>query len=147
MPDYEVVERHSIRVWLRGTDACRHTRTGSAAVTARSGDLQGAGNGNGRGTRRSCTAAGIVGGDAVARLGVLAEVPGGIIVEPSRNGKQRCDVSLASAGKFAAFRQPGFVKIAWTLRADPIGQNSSTFRAETRALATDPSGRILFRRY
>ena len=50
-------------------------------------------------------------------------------------------------GDFAAFREPGYVKIAWTLRADPIGQGASIFRTETRAVATDADARARFRRY
>jgi hypothetical protein len=49
--------------------------------------------------------------------------------------------------QFAAFAEPGYVKIAWTLRADPIDDGSSVFRTETRALATDPFARTRFRAY
>ena len=42
---------------------------------------------------------------------------------------------------------PSYVKIAWTLRADPIGERESHFRTETRVVATDPSARARFRRY
>jgi len=48
---------------------------------------------------------------------------------------------------FPAFSEPGYVKIAWTLRADPAGDRFSTFRTETRASATDPDARRRFRRY
>lgn len=48
---------------------------------------------------------------------------------------------------FAAFAEPGYVKIAWTLRADPDGASASVFRSETRALATDPASRARFRLY
>jgi hypothetical protein len=49
--------------------------------------------------------------------------------------------------EFAAFAEPGFVKIAWTLRADRIDGETSIFRTETRALATDSTARARFRRY
>jgi hypothetical protein len=49
--------------------------------------------------------------------------------------------------EFAAFRQPGFVKIAWTLRVDPIDDGTSMFRTETRAVATDGNARARFRGY
>jgi hypothetical protein len=49
--------------------------------------------------------------------------------------------------EFAAFAEPGFVKIAWTLRADPIDSGASIFRTETRAIATDGTARARFRRY
>jgi hypothetical protein len=49
--------------------------------------------------------------------------------------------------EFTKFQEPGYVKIAWTLRADPAGNTESVFRTETRALATDPEARKKFRRY
>ncbi|HEU4937387.1 MAG TPA: hypothetical protein VFT39_13080 [Vicinamibacterales bacterium] len=48
---------------------------------------------------------------------------------------------------FATFNDPGYVKIAWSLRADPLGPDRSIFRTETRAIATDPLSRAKFRRY
>jgi hypothetical protein len=51
------------------------------------------------------------------------------------------------AGSFAAFSEPGFVKIAWTLEAEPLGSKSTRFRTETRALATDENARKKFRTY
>ena len=50
-------------------------------------------------------------------------------------------------GQFAAFAEPGYVKIAWTLRADPLDETRSIFRTETRALATDDAARRRFRPY
>jgi hypothetical protein len=48
---------------------------------------------------------------------------------------------------FAAFAEPGYVKIAFTLRADPIDEVTSIFRTETRAMATDMDARARFRKY
>jgi hypothetical protein len=48
---------------------------------------------------------------------------------------------------FIAFMEPGFVKIVFTLRADPLPDGTSIFRTETRALATDVDAREKFRRY
>lgn len=48
---------------------------------------------------------------------------------------------------FTSFGEPGYVKIAWTLRADPSGERACVFRSETRALATDNVSREKFRRY
>lgn len=48
---------------------------------------------------------------------------------------------------FRPFAEPGFVKIAWTLRADPVAAGESIFRSETRAIATDADARAKFRRY
>ena len=52
-----------------------------------------------------------------------------------------------AADQFVRFSEPEFVKIAWTLRADAVGEHSSVFRTETRATATDPIARAKFRRY
>jgi hypothetical protein len=49
--------------------------------------------------------------------------------------------------EFADFAEPGYVKIIWTLRADPEGVGTTTFRTETRVVATDDSARAKFRRY
>jgi hypothetical protein len=52
-----------------------------------------------------------------------------------------------SADEFAAFSEPDYVKIAWTLRADPKDDGGSIFRTETRAIATDAQARKKFRMY
>ena len=49
--------------------------------------------------------------------------------------------------EFATFSEPGYVKIVWTLCANPFGQNDCVFRTETRAVATGPEARNRFRRY
>jgi len=51
------------------------------------------------------------------------------------------------AQEFASFLEPGLVKIAFTLRVDPLPDGTSVFRTETRALATDVDARAKFRRY
>jgi len=51
------------------------------------------------------------------------------------------------AGEFAAFREPGYVKIAWTLRAEPLDVNESVFHTETRVATTDAITRRRFRTY
>lgn len=48
---------------------------------------------------------------------------------------------------FAAFDEPDYVKIVWTMRADPTGAESSVVRHETRAVATDAAARRKFRTY
>lgn len=51
------------------------------------------------------------------------------------------------AGDFTGFREPGYVKIAWTLRADPLGDHESMFHTETRVATTDDESRKRFRNY
>lgn len=50
-------------------------------------------------------------------------------------------------GSFASFREPGLVKIAWTLRAESKRDGSCDFSTETRAVATDARARRKFRWY
>lgn len=79
----------------------------------------------------------------------LAEVPGREIVMGAVTKPWEANVVFRGlpADDFAAFDEPGYVKIAWTLRADPIGPSESIFRTETRAVATDAAARAKFRRY
>jgi hypothetical protein len=49
--------------------------------------------------------------------------------------------------QYLAFGEPGYVKIAWTLRADPIDEHHSTFHTETRVCTTDSRARERFRTY
>ncbi len=85
------------------------------------------------------------------RLGwrILAEVPGREIVVGAVTQPWMGDAVFhgVPADEFAAFDQPGFVKIAWTLRADPIGPQESVIRTETRVTTTDSSARRKFRKY
>jgi len=78
--------------------------------------------------------------------GKLAEVPGREIVMGAVTRPWEADVVFRAipADAFAAFREPGYVKIVWTLRADPIGAESCDFVTETRVLTTDASSRAKF---
>lgn len=80
---------------------------------------------------------------------VLAEKPGCEIVVGAVTQPWEANVTFrsVSAERFAAFNEPGYVKIVWTLRADAVGSAASIFRTETRAVATDASARAKFRRY
>jgi hypothetical protein len=51
------------------------------------------------------------------------------------------------AEQFRDFAEPGYVKIAWTLRADPIDEHRSAFHTETRVTTTDAAARERFRNY
>lgn len=81
--------------------------------------------------------------------GVLAEIPGREIVMGAVTQPWMADVVFRPLppGDFVAFHEPDYVKIAWTLRADPLGPAESIFRTETRVVATDPTARAKFRRY
>jgi hypothetical protein len=80
---------------------------------------------------------------------MLAEIPGREIVMGAVTQPWAAKVVFrpVPAAEFAGFAEPGFVKILWTLRADPIAARESIFRTETRATATDPATRAKFRVY
>jgi hypothetical protein len=81
--------------------------------------------------------------------GVLADVPEREIVVGAVTKPWEANVTFRALppDQFAAFDEPGYVKIAWTLRADPVTDTESVFRTETRAIATDAIARAKFRRY
>jgi hypothetical protein len=81
--------------------------------------------------------------------GVLADVPDREVVVGAVTRPWEANVTFQALApdEFAAFSAPGFVKIAWTLRADPVDGEASIFRTETRAIATDAIARARFRRY
>src|SRR5215208_508808 len=65
--------------------------------------------------------------------GVLAEVADREIVVGAVTKPWEPNVTFRAlpADEFAAFAEPGFVKIAWTLRSDRIDGETSIFRTET----------------
>lgn len=81
--------------------------------------------------------------------GVLAEVPGHEVIMGAVTKPWEANVEFRPLppDQFATFNEPGYVKIAWTLRADPTSASESVLRTETRALATDAMARTKFRRY
>lgn len=150
MPEYEVAERHHVRV------AAPAAITLSAAVDT---DLQ-----ESTIIRAIIKTRELVLGAEpdpasqprgllaeVTSLGwrVLAEKPGREIVVGAVTQPWRANVVFRGLPPqdFKAFREPGYVKIVWTLRANPIGPAESIFRTETRVATTDPSARTRFRWY
>jgi len=80
---------------------------------------------------------------------ILAERPGREIVVGAVTQPWLANVVFTglSPDAFVAFREPGYVKIVWTLRVDPIGPAESIFRTETRVATTDVTARSRFRWY
>jgi hypothetical protein len=80
---------------------------------------------------------------------VLAEEPGREIVVGAVTRPWEPNVRFESVPpeEFAAFAEPGYVKIVWTLAAEPLGEAASEFRTETRVATTDAEARARFRRY
>jgi hypothetical protein len=81
--------------------------------------------------------------------GVLAEEPDREIVIGAYTQPWHEQVTFhpLPPEQFAGFNQPGYVKIAWTLGVEPLGEHRSLLVTRTRAVATDPHARRRFRRY
>ena len=150
MPEYEVVERHHIRVAAPAAvtmAAAReqtlfHAPVVRAIIRAREIVLGGA-----RDQRPQPR--GLLAAVQALGWGVLADEPDRELVVGAVTKPWEANVTFQALapGEFAGFSQPGFVKIAWTLRADAVDSKTSIFRTETRAIATDASAQARFRRY
>jgi hypothetical protein len=150
MPDYDVVERHQVRVAAPAAAtfaAAReqdllHSPLVRAIFKARELVLRAAPEG--RPLPRALLPQVLALG-----WGVLAEARDREIVLGAVTRPWEANVTFRalSPDEFAAFREPDYVKIVWTLRADPIGEAQSWFRTETRAVATDGASRARFRLY
>ena len=80
---------------------------------------------------------------------ILAEEPGREIVFGTVTQPWQANVRFRGIPPedFAAFAEPGFVKIVWNLAVEPRGATASVFRTETRVATTDADARRRFRRY
>jgi hypothetical protein len=150
MPEYDVVERHSIAVAATASDVLEaakqqdllHLPLVAAIFKARELAL-------GASPVRQPAPSGLLAAAQSLGWGVLAERPGRRIVmgAVTRPWEPNVTFHALPPNRFAAYRNPGEVKIAWTLRADPVGSAGSIFRTETRAVATDTGARDRFRTY
>ena len=150
MPAYEVVERHRIRVAAPAAVTLAAARDQDlfqlplVRAIFKTRDIVLGATPDDRSRPRGLVAATLALG-----WGVLAEVTDRELVvgAVTRPWEPNVTFRALAPDQFATFREPGFVKIAWTLRADPIGGGMSMFRTETRAIATDAAARARFRRY
>jgi hypothetical protein len=80
---------------------------------------------------------------------ILAEEPGRELVIGAVTQPWKASVEFLGLlpDAFAAFKEPGYAKIVWTLAVKPLGEKASLFRTETRVVTTDPESRSRFRRY
>jgi hypothetical protein len=150
MPAYDIAERHHVRVLAPAAVTLASARDMEmssvpavwAILKARDVILGStpAAEARPRGLLREVEALGWV---------VLEEIADREVVVGAVTRPWEADVVFRPipAAAFAAFDEPGYVKIAWTLRADPIGPGASIFRTETRAVATDATARRRFRFY
>jgi hypothetical protein len=150
MPNYEVVERHHIHVSAPADavlDAAREQnlfRSPAARAIFKAREIVLRATPDDRPQPHGLLA-------VVQSLGwgVLADVPGREIVVGgvTRPWEPNVKFRALPPEEFAAFCEPGYVKIAWTLRADPVDECETIFRTETRAIATDAEARSRFRWY
>ena len=149
MPEFDIVEHHETAVeadaratWdvVRGLDLF-----GSPLVRAifRGREILMGGDAPEREPRAFIADASRIG------WGLLEELPGRQLVfgAVTRPWEANPVFRALPPEEFAAFAEPGYVKIAWTLRVEPIGDAASCFATQTRALATDRASRAKFRRY
>ena len=152
VPAPEIEERHAIRVAAASPDAFQaacdtgleESALARGIFRARELVMGGVGSqpapARERGLRAEAQAIG---------WGLLAEIPGreivfGAVTQP---WVAHPVFRAIPAADFAAFAEPGYVKIAWTLRVDPVEDGTSVVRTVTRATTTDARARRLFRRY
>ena len=89
---------------------------------------------------------GIVSDTMVMGWGLLAHTPCRSIVMGAAAQPWRRNVTFRAIppNDFAAFAEPGYVKIVWTLEAEPIDRDHTRFRTETRVEPTDAASRRRF---
>jgi hypothetical protein len=150
MPVYDVVERHHVAIDAPAdvafAAACQQDLMGPALARAifKTREIV-----LGSEPAAAARPQGVLAFTTSMGWGVLAEVPNREVVVGAITQPWEANVVFRplSPDTFAAFEEPGYVKIVWTLRADPIGGDASIFRTETRAVATDATARTRFRRY
>jgi hypothetical protein len=150
MPVYEVVERHHVRI---GAPAAVVLRAASEQDLQQSAITRAIFKARelvlGATPDETNRPRGLVAFCRSLGWGVLADVPGREIVMGAVTQPWMADVVFRAIAPdhFALFDEPGYVKIAWTLRAEPVGDHEAMFRTETRVATTDPAARARFRRY
>ena len=149
IPDYDVVERHHVRVEAPAAvtlATAKESNFDSPLVTAifraREIALR-------AGPPKPIEARGLVNVFTAIGWVILDETPEREIVFGAVTQPWKPDVAFRSIAPeaFRSFSEPGYVKIAFTLRADPVNEHESIFRTETRVVPTDAGARRTFRWY
>jgi len=150
MPEYDIVERHRVRIDALpqvAFDAAHHVSLAQSLLVRAIVKL--------RATAMGATQAepdrphGLIAETTSMGWRALAEIPGCELVMGAVTQPWMADVTFRPLDRdaFVAFAEPGFVKIAWTLRVDGALPHGTIFSTETRALATDRAARLKFLRY
>lgn len=151
MPRYEVAERHTIMVAAPAEVAfsaatemdLRRSKIVRAILRLRELLLRS------RSANSSSPPPGLIAQMKAMGWGLLAESPGHEIVMGAITQPWAADVVFRSVPpeRFATHQEVDHVKIAWTLRSEPLSDSTSVFATETRVAACDPLSRARFRRY
>ncbi|HMF01056.1 MAG TPA: hypothetical protein VKK06_14305 [Terriglobia bacterium] len=150
MPNYEVVDRHSVRIAVPAevvlTAAAEVDIEKCPLIRAIFKSRELILGGKPDNTIRPC---GLLAEMQSLGWRVLAEIPGREIVVGAVTQPWEPNPVFRGLApdEFTNFKDPGYVKIIWTLRADAVASNESIFRTETRAVGTDGEARKKFRRY
>ena len=149
IPDYDVVERHHVRVEAPAAVTVAAPREGNldsplvtAIFKAREIVLH-------AGAPKPIEARGLVNVFTAIGWRILDETPEREIVFGAVTQPWKPDAVFRGVGpaEFRSFSEPGYVKIVFTLRADPVNEQTSIFRTETRVVPTDAGARRTFRWY
>jgi hypothetical protein len=150
MPAYEVNERHCVRVAAPAdttfSAACDQDLQQSNIIRA---IFKGRELILGSESEKNALPRGLLAQAKALGWAMLAEIPGREIVMGTVTRPWEANVVFRALppDQFATFQEPGYVKIVWTLRADPIGAAESVFLTETRVATTDARARAKFRLY
>ena len=150
MPDYEVGTHHDVAVNAASdvafAAACGDHVGDSAVITALFTMREWI---FGAPQDRVEVAGGLVEQVKAVGWAILAEVPDREIVFGAVTQPWKSDVAFRAIARedFASFAEPGYVKIVWTLRADPITADRCVVCTETRVATTSPDARARFRWY
>jgi hypothetical protein len=150
MGDYEVVERHEVRVAapadITFSAACDMELEDSLIIRSifKARELVMGGV-----AAETAQPRGLVEQTKALGWRALGEIPGreivmGAVTQPWMPNPIFRPVP---PDEFAAFEEPDYVKIVWNLRADPVSPVESIFTTETRAATTDAGARAKFRVY
>jgi len=149
MPEYEVTERHTIRVTAPAEIAfeaamslnLEHSRIIRALFHTREFMLGG--------QRSEAVPKPLLSWAEALGWGVLAQIPGRDVVLGAVTRPWEANVVFRPipSDQFAAFQEPEYVKIIWTVRSDASSATESIVRTETRVTSTDLCARAKFRRY
>jgi len=150
IPDYETGDRHQIRVAAPAGIAFEALKEADLesvplvhAIFAARAKILGAGRDAPELPR------GVLASTLALGWGVLDQVPGRAIAVGAVTKPWEADVRFhpLAPERFRGFSEPGWVKIVWTLEAEPLGPSSCIARTRVRVQTTDAVARARFRRY